>query len=68
MINELFGLAKTLEHMDIEVYEWHREYKPLPKVTNKAPCIRIWLDDDGNVCDFESINAELANFSKEIWK
>lgn len=61
MINELHSLAKTLDSKGISSDEWHREYKELRKVTAQSPCIRIWLADDGSVCDLENITAEQAN-------
>jgi hypothetical protein len=61
MINELYNLAKTLDSMKISSNEWHREYKTLPKVTAKSPCIRIWLDNNGFICGLESLNAEHAS-------
>jgi hypothetical protein len=60
MINELYSLAKTLDGEGISSNEWYRKYKELPKVTAKSPCIRIWLADDGAVCDLENITAEQA--------
>lgn len=61
MINELHNLAKTLNSMEISSNEWHREYKTLPKVTAKSPCIRIWLDNNGSICGLESLDAEHAS-------
>jgi hypothetical protein len=55
MINELYNLSKVLDRNEIPVDEWHRKYKLLPKVTNKAPCIRIWLNDKGIVCGLERL-------------
>jgi hypothetical protein len=60
MLNELYSLSTVLESKGIATKEWHREYKPLPKVTAKAPCIRIWLAKDGSICGIESISAALA--------
>jgi hypothetical protein len=60
MLNELYSLSNTLGSKGISTNEWHREYKPLPNVTAKAPCIRIWLANDGPICGIESISAELA--------
>lgn len=60
MLNELHTLSSTLSSKGISSKEWHREYKTIPKVTAKAPCIRIWISDDGSICDIESISAELA--------
>ena len=60
MLNELYSLSTALEIKGISTKEWHREYKSLPKVTTKAPCIRIWLAKDGSICGIENISAELA--------
>ncbi|MDQ7096300.1 hypothetical protein REC12_22150 [Desulfosporosinus sp. PR] len=60
MLNELYSLSTALKNKGISTKEWHREYKPLPKVTAKALCIRIWLAQDGSICGFESISTELA--------
>lgn len=61
MINELHNLAKTLESLEIPLCEWDREYKGIPKVTAKSPCIRISLDRDGSICGLESLSPELAS-------
>ena len=61
MINELHNLAKTMERIGISSNEWHREYKTIPKVTEKSPCIRIWLDCNGSICDLECLNEDLAS-------
>ncbi|WP_206812022.1 hypothetical protein [Paradesulfitobacterium ferrireducens] len=60
MLNELYSLSTALKSKGISTKEWHREYKPLPKVTTKAPCIRIWLAKDGSIRGLESISAEVA--------
>lgn len=61
MINELHNLATTLESMKIPLFEWHREYKEIPKVTAKSPCIKISLDCDGSIYKLESLSPELAS-------
>ncbi|KLU64841.1 hypothetical protein DEAC_c31690 [Desulfosporosinus acididurans] len=65
MLNELYSLSAALKNKGISTREWHREYKPLPKVTAKAPCIRIWLARDGSVRGIESISAELAQLLRK---
>lgn len=60
MLNELYNLSSALESKNISVNEWHMQYKVLPNVTSKAPCLRIWLNSDGSVYDVESIGAELT--------
>ncbi|MEA4892454.1 MAG: hypothetical protein VB085_07810 [Peptococcaceae bacterium] len=60
MINELHGLAIILKDKGISYKGWHRKYKLIPKVTGRAPCIRIWIAPSGAICNYESVNAELA--------
>ena len=45
MINELQKLAVVLNDAAIQSVEWHRLYKPIPKVKKNAPCIRFWLSE-----------------------
>ncbi|MFA5657692.1 MAG: hypothetical protein WC900_00215 [Oscillospiraceae bacterium] len=65
MINELYNLSKALDQHGIAVEEWHRKYKTLPKVTSKAPCFRIWLDDNGMVSGIESLSPEHASLLRK---
>lgn len=60
MLNELYSLATVLDSKVISMKEWSGKYKQLPKVTAKAPCIRIWLASDGSIREMESIDTELA--------
>lgn len=59
LINELSCLSKALEQAGIVPSQSYRTYIPLPNVSMKAPCIRIWVKN-GQVVDFESIDQELA--------
>lgn len=60
MLNELHSLSDALGSMSIPTKEWHREYKQIPKVTAKAPCIRIWIGESGSIYGFDSIDAKLS--------
>jgi len=60
MLNELYSLSETIGNKGIAVKEWHREYKQLPKVSKKSPCIRIWLTEDGTIREIESLSADLV--------
>ena len=60
MLNELYSMSGILSKMSISAKDWHNEYEPIPKVTVKAPCIRIWVDVDGSICRFDCIEAQLA--------
>lgn len=59
LINELSSLSRALEQAGIVPSQSYRTYIPLPNVSAKAPCIRIWVKN-GQVVDFESIDQELA--------
>lgn len=59
LINELSSLSKTLEQAGIVPLQSYRNYIPLPNVSAKAPCIRIWVKG-GQVVDFEAIDRALA--------
>ena len=60
MIDELIKAANSMREAGISAKDWHPKLKPLPKVTTKAPCVRIWLTDDGHVYDLEPIPFELV--------
>ena len=59
MINELYGLAQALKGAEVSTEVWHKDYKPLPNVTPKAPLARIWLGETG-ISGIESVPPELA--------
>lgn len=59
LINELSSLSKALEQAGIVPLQSYRNYIPLPNVSAKAPCIRIWVKG-GQVVDFEAIDRALA--------
>ncbi len=54
MINELHQLTVALKEENIETETWHREYKSIPKISAKAPCVRIVLSG-GEVARLESL-------------
>lgn len=57
MINELYRLTVALDQADIATEHTHPKYKMIPKVTKKAPCIHIILDN-GQFYKIESIEME----------
>lgn len=59
LINELSSLSRALEQAGIVPSQSYRTYIPLPNVSEKAPCIRIWVKN-GQVVDFEAIDREHA--------
>lgn len=60
MIDELFKAAVAIEAAGISAKDWHPKFKTLPKATEKAPCIRIWLDDSGHISAIELMDADLV--------
>lgn len=59
LINELSSLSRALEQAGIVPSQSYRNYIPLPNVSTKDPCIRIWVKG-GQVVDFEAIDREQA--------
>lgn len=57
MINELYRLSVAMSDMGITADSWHRKYKPIPNITEKAPCIRIVFAGN-QVTDFGSVDAD----------
>ena len=45
MINELYTRSEALAGANIETYQWHQKYKPIPNIRANAPCICITLSD-----------------------
>ncbi len=59
MLNELKELSDALEKNGISIEPISSNYLELPKVTKKAPCIRILVGNDQRI-QLESISAERA--------
>lgn len=60
MINELYQLTKAMEQANIVAEHTHPKYKPIPKVTKKAPCVQIILEN-GQIYKIKSLTAEQAS-------
>ncbi|MDD4849425.1 MAG: hypothetical protein PHO10_01850 [Gemmiger sp.] len=64
MINELYQLTVALHRASIVPERTHPNYKPIPKVTKKAPCVQIILDN-GKIDKVESVEmAQAAQIRK----
>jgi hypothetical protein len=60
MLNELCQLADSLEKADIAPKDWFGQLKLLPQISDKKPCYRIFLTNEGRISSIDKINAELA--------
>jgi hypothetical protein len=58
MINELYSLADAIEKARISPYQWHKELKELPNVSEKKPLYRIWLSADRTIYRIDAIIAQ----------
>jgi hypothetical protein len=65
MIDELIRVANAMDKAGITPRNWHPKLHVLPNVTNKAPCIRVWLTADGHIKDIGLISPEQA---RKLWK
>lgn len=59
MINELYPLSVTMKKHNIIAPSYHRKYKPIPKITPKAPCVQFILSS-GKITQIRSIPSELG--------
>lgn len=57
MINELHQLSVVLLDAEIATEKFYVDYRPIPNISRKAPCIRIVLDGS-EVAEIESVPAE----------
>lgn len=64
MINELYTLSKALAGANIETYQWHQKYKPIPNIRANAPCICITLSD-GKVSKISMLNAKFGKILRK---
>lgn len=59
MINELYQLSVAMKQAGLAPQNWHREYKPIPNASEKAPCIKLTIDGD-RLSDIDSVPPEQA--------
>lgn len=59
MINELFQLSQAMARANISVQNWHRKYKPIPNISDSAPCLRVILSG-GNVTQISTVGTDMG--------
>ena len=64
MINELYQLSEALGNANIQTQGWHRKYKPIPNIKDKAPCICVTISSE-KVIRISSLDSK---FSKILRK
>lgn len=64
MINELYTLSKALAGANIETYQWHQKYKPIPNIRANASCICITLSD-GKVSKISMLDAKFGTILRK---
>ncbi len=55
MLNELYDLSLSLERAGITPTDWHRDLKELPKVAKGSPCFKVYIAENGEIAEIESI-------------
>jgi hypothetical protein len=60
MLNELYHLSTVLKREGISPPEWHKDFKPLPNVSAKSPCYRLFIGSDCSVTGVEALSKEQA--------
>lgn len=64
MINELSQLSRALAQADISAQIWHRKFKPIPNISEKAPCYHI-IVSDGKITKISLIGKELGTYLRK---
>lgn len=59
MINELYQLSVAMKQAGISATNWHRKYKLIPNVNDKAPCCKLTVDA-GKLIGIDSLSTEQA--------
>jgi len=60
MLNELYRLSQALQKAGIAPRDWHKDFKEIPKTSNKKPCYRIALGKTGDVTDISVMSDAVA--------
>jgi hypothetical protein len=60
MVNELYALSDVLAKAKISPKEWHREFKSLPRASEKSPCFRIGISSNNAIAHIDEIDREKA--------
>ncbi len=61
MLNELYDLSEVIRKAKIDIQDWHKQLKPLPKASLTNPCYRLSLDSHGTVSSIETLPLELVS-------
>ncbi|ULQ60110.1 hypothetical protein K7I13_01930 [Brucepastera parasyntrophica] len=68
MINELYAVSEALTKSKINPKKWQREFKPLPRVSIKSPCLRICIGSDLRITEITIITDEDHSFFLRKWE
>ncbi len=60
MINELYQLSVAMEQAGITAQSWHRKYKPIPNISEKAPCFRMVVSG-GTITEISAVEKTLGS-------
>lgn len=59
MINEIYPAHISMQKHNISTVNYHKDYKLIPNITQKAPCYRIVLED-GKVTRVNTVEVEMG--------
>lgn len=65
MLNELYHLSVALQNAGIIPCDWHKDFKQIPKATDKKPCYKICLDANAEVSDIVPLSSDLAEIIRK---
>lgn len=65
MLNELYRLSEALQNAGIIPCDWHKDFKQIPKATDKKPCYKISLGTNAEVSDIVPLSSDLAEIIRK---
>jgi hypothetical protein len=65
MLNELYSLSEALQNAGITPCDWHKNFKQIPKTTDKKPCYKISLGGKTEIADITPLSNVHAEFLRK---
>ena len=65
MLNELYSLSEALQNAGITPCDWHKNFKQIPKATDKKPCYKISLGGKTEIVDITPLSNVHAEFLRK---
>jgi hypothetical protein len=65
MLNELYRLSEALQKVGITPRDWHKNFKQIPKASEKKPCYKISLGEHAEITDISPLPQDVADIVRK---